>query len=138
MTAKEYLDQLRMLELKAKHETDFVDELREKAYGLKAVNYSKDNVQSGRSGAKEDLIIKIVDMEREGNLHLERYLNYKRQIVDRIHMLNNQQYADILYKRHVEYKSFGEIAEEMNFCDVWVQKLYKRALISFGQLLNRL
>ena len=136
MTAKEYLQQLQTLEAKVKHEADMRDELRDKAYGLKAVSYDRDHVQSSGRGNTEDLIIKIVDMERASNGRLERYMDLKRDIVDKICKLDNRQYIEVLYKRYVEHKRLEMIAVEMDYSYDRVRHLHGYALKSFGQLLK--
>lgn len=132
MTAKEYLRQIEVLNIKIKQREEQLSCLRETAGGAAAICYDKLNVQSHPApDAMERNVIKIIDIENrivEDKLRLEAI---KNEIIEQIHALNDKRYIDILYHRYVKMERFEKIAVDMSYDYVYVRALHGEALGMF-------
>ena len=63
-------------------------------------------------------------------------MRIRSKVMETIHMLRNDEYEHILYKRYCLMKKWEEIALEMNYSYQWVCKLHGRALKEIEKLLN--
>lgn len=132
MKAKEYLQQLQKLDIIINQKLQELYELK-KLQDIKAIDYTKEKVQSSRqNGANfETILIKIIDMENEINDEIDRFIDMKHNIINQIQSLESYIFIELLYKRYVEYKSLEVIAVEMNYTYQYIRKSHKYALEEF-------
>ncbi len=132
MKTKEYLQQLQKLDIIINQKLQELYELK-KLQDIKAIDYTKEKVQSSRqNGANfETILIKIIDMENEINDEIDRFIDMKHCIINQIQTLDNTKYMQVLYKRYVEYKSFEQIAVEMGYTYDYIRKIHIKALRNF-------
>ncbi len=135
MKAKEYLQQLQKLDIVINQKLQELYELK-KLQDIKAIDYTKEKVQSSRqNGANfETILIKIIDMENEINAEIDRFIDMKHNIINQIQNLDNSKYMQVLYKRYVEYKRLEMIAVEMNYTYQYIRKSHKYALEEFEKV----
>ena len=131
LTAKQYLEQLRVLDTKINQKLRELDNLIAVATNTGAIDYSKDKVQTSSQNAQEEKICKYVDLDAEINREIDIYVNERHKIINQIHELKNVDYITLLYKRYVEYKSLEQICVEMHFSYVYVRKMHGYALKNF-------
>ncbi len=133
MKAKEYLQQLRRMDTAINQKLREQQDLRALAAHVPAVGYAGDRVQGGRSGGAPyvDAVHRLLDLEAEINREIDTYADRKHEIIGQIQALGPPQYAEILYKRYVEFKSLEEIAGEMHYAYGYVRSLHGRALQEF-------
>lgn len=139
MKAKEYLQQLKKLDIMINQKTKELEELRIKARSINSVDYSKERVQSSPSTDAPFVknIEKITDLENEINCEIDNFVDKKHEIIQQIQGLKNSKYIEVLYKRYVEYKRFEVIAKEMYYSCDYIKHLHGYALSEFEkQLLN--
>ena len=123
MTAKEYLEQARTLDMEINSKLEMVSSLRAmaerttSALSRAVVSRSRDDHQM------EETIAKIVDLEREVNEDIDRLVELKREIMGGIKKLDDPVDRYLLSMRYICGKDWGEIAEVM-CCTV--SCLYKR------------
>lgn len=132
MTVKEYLEQIKVLDIKIDQKQKQLDELRLKAYGDKSPSIGKSLIQSSPSGDQmESSVVKYVDLEREIESMIDTYTDTKNRIINEIQSLDDHRYIDLLYKRYVEYKAFETISNEMKYNPDWTRRLHIQALNDF-------
>ena len=133
MTAKEYLNQLKWLDLKIKHRIEQRDELRNKElYPGVELDPEKVDVQSSINPHKtEDNIVRYLDMEEEINKLVDEYVELKHKIITMIHQLDDAQYIDCLHQRYVEFHSFELIAVNMDYSIRRIYQIHGDALQAF-------
>ena len=98
------------------------------------MNYEDDRVQTsadGTSGALK-LAEKIVDMQREINEMIDRYIDLRHEIVEEINSLEDERYIAILAKRYIAGKSFEEICSEMKLSYHRTCHLHGEALFAYA------
>ncbi|MCI8426874.1 MAG: hypothetical protein HFJ03_04950 [Lachnospira sp.] len=133
MKAKEYLQQLKRLDIVIKQKSKEVDDLHLKSKSIGSIDYSKERVQTSPSGEASfvKLIGRIVDLEAEISQEINNFIDEKHKIINQIQKLNNTDYIRLLYKRYVEYKSLEHICVEMDFSYDYIKHLHGCALKDF-------
>lgn len=114
MTAKEYLEQARFLDLHINAKLEEVEQLN--ALATKATSvYSDIPSSSNRDTAKmAKTIEKIVDLENEINRDIDALVDLKREILNAIKKVQNQEYQYILEQRYLHFAKWEEIAVKMS------------------------
>ena len=131
MTAKEYLKRIKKIDNLINAKIEEIDNLKEFAKNISAVNSESEKVQSGQGDKIGNAVAKIVDLEREITDEVDYLVDLKRKIKSEIDKIENADYVNILYKRYFEYKTWERIAVDMNYTMRWVQKLHGNALKEF-------
>lgn len=132
MTAKEYLKQIELLDIKIRQREDQLSSLRETAGGTAAIRYDKLNVQMSVSpDMMERNILKLMALEEQIFADKVRLESMKNQIVEQIQTLDDRRYVDVLYRRYVCYQKFEQIALDMSYDYDYVRVLHGEALVTF-------
>lgn len=102
MTAKEYLNQIRLLDLKISQKQEERDHLKAMAAGNSSPVLSKDKVQTSGSGDKMARTVdKYIDLEKEIDKMISQYVDMRDHIIDQIHSLGDSKYVELLYLKYV-------------------------------------
>lgn len=129
MRAKDYLEQVEVLNIKIRQMEQRLECMRETAGGAAAIRYDKDNVQhSIQLDTVEKNVIRLIEMEDKIFAEKVRLEAVKNDIMEQIQMLDDKRYIDILYMRYVERCKFEEIAVRMRYDPVYVRELHGEAL----------
>ena len=129
MTAKEYLEQIEMYDIKIKQLEHELECLRETAGGSSAIRYDKERVQvSIMADAVERSVLQLMELEDRIFVERTRLATLKRTIIEQIQSLDDRRYVDLLYKRYVEQKKFFKISEETHYDYDYVRVLHGEAL----------
>ncbi len=133
MTAKEYLKQIRQLDIRINQKLSELDDLRERATAIGSFDYSKDRVQTSPKpdASYVEIVEKMAKLGAEINRDIDTFTDKRHAIIAEIHGLDDRRFVEILYKRYMEYKSLGTIAKEMSYEYITVRKLHIRALEEF-------
>lgn len=136
MGAKEYLQQVRNADIAIKDKMEELAGLRALATNISVVNEGE-RVQSSESQDKmADTMCKIADLEMEIQAEIEKLLSLKRRIRKVIGQVSEPTLMSVLHKRYLQYKSWEEIAVEMNFTYRWCIKLHGKALQEVGEIIK--
>lgn len=130
-SAKEYLSQIRKLDIMIQQKVDQLQELQAKAEGVGSMDYSADRVQTSPVDSMSKNVISIVDLEADIRRKLNQYIQTKTKIIDEIQALDDAKHIEILYKRYVEYKTITAVAYEMGYEYTWLCHLHGDALAAF-------
>ena len=130
MEAKEFLRQVRKIDL-------LVDSKQKEIINIKSkIYYPKTSLNPDNNILTEDLIIKLVDYEKELNSMIDELIDTKKEVQSVIDKLDNADMIDILYKRYFQYETWEQIAAEKYFTFQWVHKIHAKALIKIKKILN--
>ena len=124
VTAKEYLSQIRKIDIMINYKQKQLDELQHTADSITA-NVSSERVQS--SGAQDrvgQIVAKIVDLRNEINRDIDRSVDIKREVMAVVDQLDPT-CIELLTKRYFDFKTWEQIAEEMNYSKQWVCGIVK-------------
>lgn len=137
MDAKEYLNQVKKLDLQIRNKMIEKQQWKDIALGITA-NMDGERVQS--SGAKSkmaDAINKCVDMEAEIDSLVDKLIDTKKEVIQTIERLDSPTEYDILHKRYIQFMSLQEIADHYNRDYGWVTTTHGRALKGVQQILSK-
>lgn len=134
LTAKQYLDQLRIIDTKINQKTEELADLMTAATSTGAIDYSKDRVQTSPQNAQENRICKYVDLDAEINREIDEFVDIKHRVTKEIQELNVDYYIKILFKVYVQYKTVKDAANEIGLSYQYVRDLHKKALKAFEEL----
>ena len=114
MTAKEYLRQLKQLEIKIAQRRLERDRLLSDAMGNSSPRLSRDKVQTSISGdTMGDNLAEAADTQKEIDWLIGKLIADRHRIIGEIHTLNDARYIQILYLHYVEGKRLEDVAEIM-------------------------
>lgn len=127
MTAKEYLQQYRNLDVRINAKLEQVARLRELA-----TKVSPSQSDGGHGGGVSDrvgnIVSKIVDYENDINAEIDRLMDLKCEIEKLIDSVTETALHDILELRYINLKKWEEIAVTLRIDLRWVYRLHGRAL----------
>lgn len=134
LTAKQYLDQLRVIDTKINQKMEELADLMTAATSTGAIDYSKDRVQTSPQNAQENRICKYVDLDAEINREIDEFVDIKHRVTKEIQELNVDYYIKILFKVYVQYKTVKDAANEIGLSYQYARDLHKKALKAFEEL----
>ena len=143
MTAKEYLEQIELLDIKIHQKEEELERVRETAGGAAAIRYDKDRVQTSvMADAVERNVLKIIDLEEKIFQQKLQLTTLRNNIIDQIQDLEDPRYIQILYLRYVNYEKFEKISLDMNYDYTYTRSLHGEALgmfeIKYANILHNL
>ena len=136
MTAKEYLRQLRSLDILINAMQLEKERMWAMATRVNAplndckVDTSPDNSKNA------ELIIKVAALQDEINKQVDDYVDLRTTIIRQISEIEDMRYRTILTMRYIDRQSFQEIAEQMKYNLRWVKRLHGWALQEFEKINN--
>ena len=130
MTAKEYLSQAYRLDKRIDSKIEQLKSLNLLATKCTSTLSDMPKSQSISNSRLEDTVVKIVDLQEEINRDIDSLVDLKRDIVRTIKSVQNPDYQIILALRYLCFKTWEEIAVQMNCSIDNVFKIRKNALKS--------
>ncbi len=130
MTAKEYLSQAYRLDKRIDSKIEQLKSLNLLATNCTSTLSDMPKSQSISNSRLEDTVVKIVDLQEEINRDIDSLVDLKRDIVRTIKSVQNPEYQIILELRYLCFKTWEEIAVQMNCSIDNVFKIRKNALKS--------
>ena len=130
MTAKEYLSQAYRLDKRIDSKIEQLKSLNLLATKCTSTLSDMPKSQSISNSRLEDTVVKIVDLQEEINRDIDSLVYLKRDIVRTIKSVQNPEYQIILELRYLCFKTWEEIAVQMNCSIDNVFKIRKNALKS--------
>lgn len=133
MTAKEYLGQLRRLDVVINNKIKELDELRSVSGCVSGIDYASDKVQVSpkAGGSFEEVIEKIILLDEYIDELTDKFIKLKIALNADIEELTNLKYKKVLQMRYIELLPFDEIAGKMGISERSVYYIHGRALASF-------
>ncbi len=130
MTAKEYLSQAYRLDKRIDSKIEQLKSLNLLATKCTSTLSDMPKSQSISNSRLEDTVVKIVDLQEEINRDIDSLVDLKRDIVRTIKSVQNPEYQIILELRYLCFKTWEEIAVQINCSIDNVFKIRKNALKS--------
>ena len=128
MSPKEYLSQAYRIDQRINSKLEQVTSLRE--LSIKATSTLSDMPKSATRNihSMEGIITKMIDLEAEINQDIDTLVDLKREIVGFIKQICNPEYQTLLELRYLCFKTWEQVAVEMNYDLRYIHKLHSRAL----------
>ena len=137
MNAKAYLSQAIWLD-------QMIDTKLEQMATLKSLamksttSFTQERIYGGNieRSKMESTIVKVMDLENEINVDIDRLVDLKKDIQDTIKMMDDINQQLLLELRYLVRKSWDEVAEVLGYDKRWVMRLHGRALKEIDEILK--
>ena len=128
MDTKEYLGQAYRIDQRINSKIEQIAALRDLA--TKATSALGSEPVSGTRNPQrlQDVIDKIVDMERELNDDIDALVDLKREIMRVIKGVENKEYQTLLEMRYLSFMTWERIAVELGYSIQQIYRIRNRAL----------
>lgn len=133
MTAKEYLNGIRRLDLRLKTKEAEFSRLEQDITTLKGIDYSKDRVDGGAGGDMGDNIARLIDLQTVLNEEWDELIRRREEARKMIKAMPDEKHLTILLLRYVNNRSWNEIAEFMHYTFRNTTRIHGQALQAFGE-----
>lgn len=134
MTAKDYLSQIKILDIRIKHKLDELDDLRLMATATGSVSTDKVNIiSSPRQDGLENKVIRVVELSEEIDKDIDKYVEKKHKIIEQIGELDKEKHIQLLYDRYVKYLKFEQISINLGYDYTYCRQIHAEALKSFAE-----
>ena len=135
MKAKEYLQQLKKLDVLIANKLIEVDQWKSIASGTTA-NSDGERVQASGSQQKmADAVVKYMDIQAELDADIDRFINTKMDVIRTIEKLNPTEY-DLLHMIYVQYLTLDDVADKYDKSYSWATTVHGRALKQVQRILD--
>lgn len=135
MTAKQYLNQAYRLDQRINSKLEQVLALRGLTTKVTATMTDMPGSASPNVHRSQDIIVKIVDLENEINADIDRLVDLKREIVSVIKGVEDPECQTLLELRFLCFKTWEQIAVEMNYGIDNIYRLHRKAMKMVDELL---
>lgn len=136
MTAKEYMEQARYLDMQINSKIEQVRTLNELATKVTTVYSDMPHSPNRNTGRMEETIAKIIDLESEIDRDIDALVDLKREIMRVVNSVESAEYRTILEMRYLQFKKWEQIALLMSTDLRWVYRMHGRALKEVQQIIN--
>ena len=137
MTVKEYLSQAWNIDRRINDKVAHVSRLRDMATNVSAVISDMPRNPSPNNQRMETIIARLTDTEDEINADIDRLVTLKLEIMNTIWQVEDAKACAILERRYHSFKSWEEIAAELNVSVRWVHKIHGKALEDVEKILKK-
>ena len=127
MTAKEYLGQAYRLDQRINSKLEQVLSLRDLTTKATATMSDMPGGGSRNVYKMQDIIGKIIDLENEINADIDQLVDLKRELVAVIKAVDNPECQTLLELRYLCFKTWEQIAVDMNYGIDNIYKLHNKA-----------
>ena len=128
MTAKEYLGQAYRLDQRINSKLEQVLSLRDLTTKATATMSDIPGGGSRNVYRMQDIIGKIIDLENEINADIDQLVDLKCEMVATIKSVENPEYQTLLELRYLCFKTWEQIAVDMQYITRNIYKLHDRAI----------
>ncbi len=132
MTTKQYLNQVRNLDKRINAKLDELSSLR--ALTEKVTASYSEKVQVSISDAFTSNVAKIIDLEREINVEIDRLIRLRERITKEIDNMPSNIYSALLSSRYLEGKTWEDVAEMLHYDERQIFRIHENALKEFRRI----
>lgn len=133
MTAKEYLEYVRSLEIRLRMKEERITQLQHDICSLQALDYAKDKITGGSPIDVSDKIARLDELIRDTNREWDELIEMREQAKTFISKLESATQQEVLTKRYIQNKRWEQIAVEMNITWRHTFRIHRAALDGFSQ-----
>lgn len=135
MTAKDYLKDIRKLDLEIQTLQEQISLLRENAEGLRAMELS-DMPKGGKGKDLSDYVAEIADLQMVCVQHVSELIMKKQEAIERIMSIDGSELRNVLLLRYIQCKEWDEIADMLQYNLRTIFRLHGEALKEFGDVVS--
>lgn len=136
MTAKEYLNQARFLDMRINSKLQQVASLNDLATRCTATISDMPHNPNRGGSRMADAVMRIIELQEEINQDIHRLVELKHEIMKVIKAVPNVEYQTVLEKRYLCFISWEQIAVDMNYSMQHTFRIHEKALKEVDALLQ--
>jgi len=136
MTAKEYLGQAYRIDQRINSKLEQVQSLRELSVKASATLTDMPRSSTRNVQRMEDIIANMVDIETEINNDIDDLISTKQEVMSIIKGVAKPEHQSLLELRYMCFKSWEQIACELNYSVSWVLKVHHKALRAVDEVMT--
>lgn len=137
LDAKEYLNQVKKLDLQIKNKLIEQQQWKDIALGITA-NMEGERVQSSGSQSKlENAVVKCVDMEAEIDSLVDKLIDTKKEVIQTIELLTSPLQYDVLHLHYIQFMTLQAIADKYGMSYDSAKQAHKRAVKNVQRILDK-
>lgn len=133
MTAKDYLKDIRKLDLEIQTLQEQISLLRKNAEGLRAMELS-DMPKGGKGKDLSDYVAEIADLQTVCVQHVSELIMKKQEAIERIMSIDGSELRNVLLLRYIKCLEWDEIADRLQYNLRTIFRLHGEALKEFGEV----
>ena len=137
LKAEKYLEQIKKADARIDSKLIEVYQLRCLAMKVTAQMGSESVQTSGVSDKVGNITAKIVDLEKEINCLIDKFIDDMQERIAVIEQVDDALLYTILHKHYVQYKKFRTIAEEEHYTEVHISNKHQEALEKVQEILDK-
>lgn len=130
MTVKEYLGQAYRLDQRINSKLEQVASLNNLATKCTSTLTGMPKNSSQSTSMVADAIAKIVDLQAKINSDIDILVDLKCEMVRIIKSVDNAEYQTLLELRYLCFKTWEQIAVDMNYCIDNIYRIHRKALLA--------
>jgi hypothetical protein len=128
MTAKEYLGQAYRLDQRINSKLEQLATLNELSTKATSTLTGMPKNPNRNTSMVADAVTKIVDLQIEINRDIDKLIDLKCEMVRIIKGVDNAEYQTLLELRYLCFKTWEQIAVDMNYCIDNVYRIHRKSL----------
>lgn len=128
MTIKEYMCQAHYIDQRINSKIEQLSSLRNLTTKATATLTDLPGSATRNNHAMEDIIVKMIDLDNEINGDIDCLVDLKVEITSLIKRVENPEYRTLLELRYLCFKTWEQIAVEMEYDLRWIYRMHKKAL----------
>lgn len=132
MTAKDWLRRGWQIDQEINSLLRTKQETRDRLTSVTA-GYDGESVQGTRDPHKYD---RLAELDEKIDQRIDQLVAVKQEIMDAIAQVEDSRYRTLLTERYMEFKTWEQIAVDMNYTWRRVMQLHGEALIALGQVVG--
>lgn len=137
MTTKQYLGQIERLNRMIENKMVESKQIRNMVCNI-SVPLDKERVQTSSNYDKlGDGVSKLVDIEKETDELVDKYVNTRRKIISQIDKMENRDFYLVLTYKFVQSLEFKDIFLKMGIAERTMYSIYGQALKEFESLYGK-
>lgn len=134
---KEYLKQIQRIESMIESKMAEIAHLKSAAVNI-SPGYGGERVQaSGKHDKIAETVVRYVDIEREIDSLVDLLVEKRREIISVIEEVTHPLQYAVLSKHYIQYKTFGQIAEEEHYSYWYILEIHGAAVKRVRDILQR-
>lgn len=129
MHPREYLLRLKLLRKTIESNIDEINKLKNLCSAIPTTDFSKERVSGGEQSDKiATLVSKIIDFENEIQTEIDEAVDLEKEIRTVINRQENESERLLLKLRYIDFNTWEEVAEKMNYSVMQVWRIHNSAL----------
>lgn len=143
MTTKEYLKQLKRIDVQLKQIENEIEKLRADITSTTIRPKDINVISSVPLDPMGDTMALIIDLQMRYQIKWDKLIELRARIVEQIQSMNNPLYMEILYLKYVEYEKYPEWSQvfnqirtqnpEWHYSDRQLFRAHGNALVEFAK-----